>query len=114
MDQALKSFRKREQAVRRKHIRMSQGYITRIGRNGVIEQVPDRKLGANGLGLLLRLAVVLTAFKVLVLTWLGETVYLETLDALSRGLTHEKAGAWLMQIDPLTRKLVDLVAFISG
>ena len=110
MDKAQTSFYRREQALRRKHIRMSHGYVTKLNRNGVIEQVPDRRIGGTCLGRLARAALILTGFKVLTLVWLGETAYQSNLETLSQGMLHERAGAWVMQIDPVTRKLSSLVA----
>lgn len=110
MDQAQQSFHKREQALRRKHIRMSKGYVTRMNRNGVIEQVPDRHFSGIGLRLVLRLALVVMAFKILVYAWLGETQYLSSVATLSQGALYEKAGAWVMQADPVTRAVAEFIS----
>lgn len=109
MDQAQRSFHKREQALRRKHIRMSQGYVTRMSRNGIIEQVPDRNVGGIGLRLVLRAAIVIMAFKVLAFAWLGESQYLSKVEALSGGAVYEQAGAWIMQADPVTRAVAGFI-----
>jgi hypothetical protein len=114
MQDALTSFRKREQSLRRKHVRMSQGYVTRMTRNGLIEQVPDNKLGGVGLKIVVRLVLVMVAFKVLTLAWIGDVAYAGHLEALTQGAAHEKAGAWLMQIDPATRMLADLISPLLG
>ncbi|MBV7394868.1 hypothetical protein [Mameliella sediminis] len=114
MDDAQRSFRKREQALRRKHIRMSQGYVTRMNRNGVIEQIPDRKIGGFGFQVALRLCLVLMGFKVMALVWLGEDNYANHVAALASGAIHEKAGAWIMQIDPVTRTLAGYLTPVIG
>lgn len=114
MDKAQMSFHRREQALRRKHIRMSQGYVTRMDRNGLIVQVPDSKVGGIGLGLLVRVLLIGLAFKVLALSWLGESAYQAHVDALSQGAFHERAGAFVMQIDPVTQKLAALVTPLLG
>ena len=114
MEDTLSSFRKREIALRNKHVRMSQGYVTRMNRNGLIEQVPDRRLGGFGLSVLLRPGLALIGFKVLALVWLGDTVYAGHVGTLSQGAAHEQAGAWLMQIDPMTRMLADFVTKLIG
>lgn len=114
MDNALSSFHKRQDALRRKHSRMSQGYVTRVNRNGLIEQVPDKKVGGFALGLIVRMALVVVGFKVLALSWLGEQAYAGHLEALSQGAAYEQAGAWLMQIDPVTRKLSDILMPLIG
>lgn len=114
MDKAQLSFHKRGQALRRKHVRMSQGYVTKMDRNGLIVQVPDNKAGGIGLGLFLRGALILLAFKVLTLGWLGEERYQYHVETLSQGAMHERAGAWVMQVDPVTRKLASLLTSGAG
>lgn len=110
MDQAQQSFYKRQETLRRKHMRMSQGYVTRMNKNGVIEQVPDRHFSGMGLRLVLRLALVVMAFKVLAFAWLGETQYASSIDRLSQGAFYEKAGAWVMQADPVTRAVAGFMS----
>lgn len=114
MDQAQKSFHKRGQALQRKHMRMAHGYVTRMNRNGIIEQVPDRHIGGFGVRVVLRLALAVMAFKVFAFAWLGEAPYLSTVQALSTGTMYEKAGAWIMQADPATRALAEVIAPILG
>lgn len=105
MDDAQRSFHKREQALRRKHIRMSQGYMTRMNRNGVIEQIPQNRMSGFGLSVFLRLAVAVMLFKVVALAWLGEPIYTGHVERLSQGAFYEQAGAWILQVDPVTRTL---------
>jgi hypothetical protein len=114
MEDTFTDFRKRENALRRKHIRMSHGYVTRMNRNGVIEQVPTQKAGSFGLRVIVRLTLVFFSFKVLTLAWLGDLAYAGHLETLSQGSAYEKGGAWLMQIDPVTRMIVDLIAPLIG
>ncbi|SMX38998.1 hypothetical protein [Maliponia aquimaris] len=114
MDKAQTSFHRREQALRRKHVRMSQGYVTKLDRNGLIVQVPDNKIGGFGLGLLLRAVLILMVIKVMTLVWLGEPRYQAHVDVLSQGALYERAGAWVMQVDPVTRKLAALLTPTPG
>ncbi|MDD9728366.1 hypothetical protein PVW46_00440 [Mameliella sp. AT18] len=114
MDDAQRSFHKREQALRRKHIRMSQGYVTRMNRNGVIEQVPQSRMSGFGLHLVLRLAVAVMLFKMVALAWLGDAIYTGHVERLSQGVFYEKAGAWILQVDPVTRMLADFLAPVMG
>lgn len=110
MDDTLRSFRKREGALRKKHIRMAHGYVTKMDKSGLIIQQPDRKVGSAGKRLLFYSVLVFLGFKVLLLSGLGIDAYSAHLDALARGSVYEQAGAWLMQIDPLTARLAGIVA----
>ncbi|MGP6087072.1 hypothetical protein [Antarctobacter jejuensis] len=114
MSDAMTNFRKRESALRRKHMRMAQGFTTKMDHAGLIIQVPDNKAGSIGLRLAMKLVLVILAFKVLVLSWLGQEAYVATLNGLSVGTLYERAGAWIMQIDPVTKLLSDLVAPFFG
>lgn len=110
MDDSLRSFQKREAALRRKHMRMAQGYVTKLDKTGLIIQQPDSKMGGTAWRLLLRSTVLFMAFKVLVLAALGTETYAGHLEPLAQGSVHEKAGAWLMQIDPVTAMLAQALA----
>lgn len=114
MSDAMTNFRKRENALRRKHMRMAQGFTTKMDRSGLIVQVPDNKLSGFGLRLIFRLVLFFMALKVLTLAWLGQEAYLDHLTTLSQGSAYEKAGAWIMQIDPVTGTLVDLISPLLG
>lgn len=110
MDDTLKSFRKREGALRKKHIRMAYGYVTRMDKSGLIIQQPDRKVGSAGKRLLFYTILVFLCFKILLLAGLGRDAYIAHLDALAQGSVYEQAGGWLMQVDPLTARLAETVA----
>ncbi|MDJ0822438.1 MAG: hypothetical protein QNJ09_11620 [Paracoccaceae bacterium] len=102
MDETIRDFQKRERAVRRKHQRMARGYVTKLGKDGLIEQRPDNKSGGIFTRLLLVTAIAFMAFKCLMLAALGEADYLERVALLEAGNRMEQIGAWLMQIDPVT------------
>ncbi|MBP0483802.1 hypothetical protein [Sagittula salina] len=112
MEDALNRYRHREDAVRRKHARLAKGYVTKLDRNGVYVQVPDSKAGGMSLRVVLYAAVIFFGFKVMILTGLGEADYGASLQALSQGSLFERAGAWMMQADPLTAKLSELVSLL--
>lgn len=99
---AQQQFHKRQKSVRRKHIRMANGYVTKLDRNGVIIQKPDNKAGGFGVRLLVLLGICFIAFKILLVTNLGAEEYLARLDALEQGKTYQQVGAWLMGLDPVT------------
>ncbi len=105
-----REFHKRQRAVQKKHVRMARGYVTKLERNGVITQKPDVKAPARGLRVVLFLALLFLAFKSFVLASLGIEDYTLRLAKLETGSTVEQAGAWLMQLEPVSLKLAELVA----
>ncbi|KUF09240.1 hypothetical protein [Pseudoponticoccus marisrubri] len=114
MDDALRNFQKRQQAVHRKHLRMARGYVTKLDRTGVFVQTPDNKAAGFGLRTLLLVVLAFALFKIGVLAYLGEEVYAGHVEALRAGSVFEQAGAWLMQADPVTRAAASLVAPYLG
>lgn len=110
MEDALRNFNKRQQAVYRKHSRMARGYVTKLDRSGVFLQVPDSKAHGIGLRVMLLAVAAFFASKVLILGWLGADLYLGHVVDLRHGSGLEQVGAWLMQVDPLTGHLAALIA----
>ncbi|WP_121632902.1 hypothetical protein [Tropicibacter alexandrii] len=105
MENTLDEFRKRQSAITRKHSRMARGYVNKLDKtSGVIVQQPDSKTGSVGRSVLLRVAVAFMVLKVLTLSWLGPELYESHLAQLREGSTVERAGAFVMQVDPVTAK----------
>ncbi len=98
--------------MRTKHNAMAQGYTTHLRADGLIVVKPQRAYTPRRGSLWKNLIVFLIgafAFKCLVLFSLGETTYQARVDSLLEGSQVEQAGAWLMQIDPATRYVVQQV-----
>ena len=111
LESSLHRFEKRQKSIRRKHSRMAKGYVNTLDkRSGLITQKPDSKGTGRGLRLLILVGLAFLAFKGFVLAGLGEDQYLQHVAQLQSGSAFEKAGAWLMQIDPATAMLSDLLA----
>lgn len=110
MQDTLRDFRKRQAGVRRKHERMAKGYVNKLDRNGVIVQKPDSKSGSYATRAILLCAICLMGFKAFLLIGLGTDAYTETLAALNTGSGFERAGAWVMQIDPVTAKFSEILS----
>ncbi|CUH78713.1 hypothetical protein [Tropicibacter naphthalenivorans] len=115
MENTLQDFRKRQEAVHRKHSRMAKGYVNKLDKTtGVIVQQPDSKTGGIGLRVLVFLGLFFMAFKGFVLAWLGEEAFLGHVAELQTGSTVEQAGAWLMQIDPVTARIAEVITPFLG
>lgn len=110
MDESLQAFDIRQKAVRKKHTRMARGYVNKQTKDGRFVQVPDNKVGNYALRFLVMAIVGLFTFKSFVLYWLGRDVYQGHLDALAAGTTSDRVGAFLMQIDPITAKIAEVMS----
>lgn len=102
MEDALRKFEKRNKALQTRHRQLAQGYVTKLGRNGVIQHAPLRKLPGLSLPMVLMLLVGFLAFKSFLFVSLGDLEYQARVDVLSAGTVFERAGAWLMQVEPAT------------
>lgn len=102
MDSAIRKFDKRQRALRAKHQKLAHGYRTKLNRNGTIEHKPIRRVPfITARGLLLAVVGFLV-FKGFVLASLGDAEYADRIGLLSHGTVAEKAGAWMMGLDPAT------------
>ncbi|MHA6326060.1 hypothetical protein [Roseivivax sp. CAU 1753] len=110
MEIAQKDFLKRQKSIKKKHRRLADGYVTRVNKVGVIEHRPRRSVGRTTLMPIVLLGVLFLGFKVMLLTYLGEEQYLSHVDALTSGGLVEQIGARVMQIDPATARMTELVA----
>jgi hypothetical protein len=103
-------FEARIKRVRRSHTRLARGYEAKVRPDGLIVFRPKRRrvnLPLRGLAMTLAAFI---GFKVVVLMHLGDLSYQARIDALAAGSAAEKAGAWIMQIDPVTRTIAGQIA----
>ncbi len=66
------------------------------------------------LAMLLLMAMVFTLLKAGLLATRGEDMYEARLAALQRGSDLDRSGAWLLQIDPVTRRLAEAIRRLTG
>lgn len=100
-----KGFDTRIKKVQRGHVRMARGYKAKVGRDGLIVFRPKRRKISLPLRSLIVLIVAFFGFKVLVLMQIGDLTYQARMDALMGGSLVEQAGAYLLQLDPVTRMI---------
>ncbi len=97
----------------RKHAKMTHGYTTKVGKDGLIVASPKRKRtrvrGGGGVKLLLLVAIGFMGFKALTLAAVGPVTYNERLAKLENGTMIEKAGAKALAIDPVTEAVAGSV-----
>lgn len=102
MTDAFQGFDNRLKKISRNRDRMSQGYISRVGKDGLIVFRPQRRQGGFPIKGLAFLTIGFFCFKGLLLAHLGEQVYTTRVAQLGAGTVVEQAGALLMQSDPVS------------
>ncbi|MGR3494961.1 hypothetical protein [Citreimonas sp.] len=107
MDDAQRRFEQRCSTVRRKHLRMASGYVTRLDRSGVILQTPIQRARPAVWRPLALAFVGALGIKVLILSGMGPEAYEAKRAELVTGNGVERAGALLMQVDPLTARVAE-------
>jgi len=96
-------FDERLRRLERKHRAMSRGYTTHMLPDGLIVAKPKRaQVRISGRSILL-FAMAFIAFKGFLIANLGSLGYEERLARLDNGTMVERGGAFVMQIDPLSK-----------
>ncbi|SMO93441.1 hypothetical protein [Ruegeria faecimaris] len=98
-------FDQRVHRLNKKHSKMTRGYRATMRKDGLVVMKPQRVQSAVPAKALLICLAGLFAFKTLLLTSLGSSAYQYRVDSLAQGTEVEKAGAWIMQIDPVSQAL---------
>ena len=105
------TFDTRLRRLGRRHSKMYRnGIVHKVGPDGLISAYPRRRLPRFPLRGLVILFFAALTFKGVLLASLGSGVYQQRVDLLAGGSFVEKAGAWVMQIDPATEFVARTVA----
>jgi hypothetical protein len=108
-------FDQRYRKVLDRHRELSRGYVTKLGKNGVIAHHPISHYGDALQFKALLLPIGLLFFlKACVVTILNEDVFTAQVDLLREGTFIEQVGAFLMQIDPITWVIAQGLGAIIG
>ena len=99
-------FETRLSRLLRKHRAMAKGYTTVIRSDGLIVVKPKRSAQISGRSVLLVVAA-FVLFKAILIASLGNSLYAERVDRLSVGTPVERAGAFIMQIDPVSAAVAE-------
>ncbi|WP_411224246.1 hypothetical protein [Marivita sp. S2033] len=108
-------FDERYRKVLKRHRQLSRGYVTRLGKNGVIDHHPIGHLrDAITFKMLLLPLGILFFLKACMVTVLGHDAYAAQVALLREGGFGAQIGAFLMQMDPITWPLSQLMATVIG
>lgn len=103
-------FQARVGSVERQHKAMANGYKTEIREDGLIVVKPKRVRRGFPLRGITVLLFSLFLFKGYTLAVLGAPTYADRVAKLADGTVMEQASAWVMQADPITMSLAELIA----
>lgn len=107
MVDAATDFHKRMKRINTRHARLSHGYVSIVGKDGLIITKPKRRAGGFPLRMISLMLLVFFGFKVLLISQLGPQGYAERVQLLQSGTTVEQAGAYLLKADPISSALAD-------
>ena len=108
-------FDERYRKVLKHHRKLSRGYVTRLGKNGVIQHHPIGKLrNIMSINTLILPFAILFIFKACIITILGEEAYNAQVVVLQNGAIWEQAGGMLMQMDLFSWSLAHFLGSIIG
>lgn len=113
MVDAANGFHKRMKRINKQHARLEHGYVSVVGKDGLIITRPKRKSSSFSLRILLTLVVCFLGFKILLLSHLGPDGYAQRVDLLQGGTAIEQVGAWVLQADPVSLAIADGIRKIS-
>ena len=105
MSDAFQGFDSRLKAIGRKRTRLAQGYVSKVGKDGLIIFRPKRRKSGLPLRGLFYLALGFTFFQAVIIAHLGAPLYGDRLTQLAQGSIVEQAGAVVMQTDPVSELL---------
>ncbi|WP_170473715.1 hypothetical protein [Ruegeria arenilitoris] len=103
-------FGQRVTRLNKKHEKLSRGYRATMRPDGLVVMKPQRVKSAIPARVLLLCLLAFFGFKALLLFHLGEPAYSERVEILSQGTNVEVAGAWIMQIEPVSQFFSDQIA----
>lgn len=107
----MSSFDRRLRQLDRKRARITdRGHVMRMGPDGLVTMVPRRRKPRFPLGAVLSVLAVAFAFKAVLLASMGTESYVAKLSDLGAGSLAERAGAWVLQPDPLSLALAKPLA----
>ncbi|WP_420861119.1 hypothetical protein [Algirhabdus cladophorae] len=104
-------FASKVRRINRKHSRLARGMDSQMRDDGLIVARPRRRNFAIPFkGFVAGIAGIF-GFKVLLLVIFGEITYQGRVADLAEGTSIERAGAWLMQLDPVTAFIAQFINY---
>ncbi len=109
MAHAANGFDRRLKMIGKKRARLANGYVSQVGKDGLVIFRPKRRSGGFPIKGLALLVLGFFVFKGLILAHLGEGTFETRLATLSQGSVVEQTGAWIMQPDVVSQAIAQQV-----
>lgn len=109
MASAAQGFDRRLKLIGQKRARLADGYVSKVGKDGLIIFRPKRRAGGFPIKGLALLILGFFVFKGLILAHLGTNTFEARLADLSAGSVVEQTGAWIMQPDVVSQAIAQQV-----
>ena len=103
------AFRKRLRQLVRRHEALSHGYETRIRRDGLLIVTPKRQSRGVSLTAIVTFLGLFLLMKAVLVAQIGLQGYEDRVFLLQSGTPAERIGALIMQADPVTRYLAEII-----
>ena len=103
------AFRKRLRQLVRRHEALSHGYETRIRRDGLLIVTPKRQSRGVTLTAIVTVGGLFLVMKAVLVAQIGLQGYEDRVFLLQSGTPAERIGALIMQADPVTRYLAEII-----
>lgn len=112
-------FDRRLERLADRRAALEEGSRLEVDDTGLVKAIPTgvrrRQIGrALPVRAAMIIAAVLLTFKGFLLYQLGFGVYTAKVAAMAQGDTMDRAGAWLMQIEPVTMWVYEVISFVAG
>ena len=104
------TFESRLRRLVRKHRAMTRGYKTRMQPDGLIVAYPKGRGSPISAKSVVIFLVAFMAFKGLMIASQGVESYDQRLERLHGGTLMEKAGGFVMQVDPISKLIADQIS----
>ena len=104
-------FDQRIKQIERKRSRLAKGSVKRMTSDGLIVERPRLLAPRLPWRSLVILALVALLLKAGFVATEGTAAYQARVTALSQGGPVNQAGAWVLQVDPVTRFVADAITF---
>ena len=102
-------FHKRLRRIIRRHRLLAAGYTMKLNSDNLLVAHPRHLSPKFPWRAMATVLVVGFGFKAFLIAALGDATYLSRLGGLSHGHALERAGAWVMQPDPLSQMVADVM-----
>ena len=113
MSDTFAQFEQRLNSLERKHRELAKGYVAKINPDGLIVIAPKASRARVRMRMLTVIILGFLVFKIATLVLVGSVTYDSRLEVMRNGTGAERFGAWIMQVDPISEKIVEIIARVT-